>query len=134
MCRALRRRCYQAVDGDVAGLLLHVDAATVRRLDVRSADQPESSAESGPERSAELRQHLGQHLGHVAGAVIGQGGLNGGVFGALVGGVAIGRFGSRISMLAMSAAAIAGAGLLSVIDITPANLTQLLVLLTLTGA
>ena len=58
----------------------------------------------------------------------------GGVFGALVGGAAIGRFGSRTSMLAMSALAIAGAGLLSVMDITPANLTQLLVLLTLTGA
>ena len=58
----------------------------------------------------------------------------GGVFGALIGGVAIGRFGSRLSMLAMSGVAIAGAGLLSVMDITPANLTQLLVLLTLTGA
>jgi AAHS family 4-hydroxybenzoate transporter-like MFS transporter len=59
----------------------------------------------------------------------------GGVFGALVGGVAIGRFGSRISMLLMSAAAVAGAALLSLMEIAPAaNVGQLLLLLTLTGA
>ena len=58
----------------------------------------------------------------------------GGVLGALIGGVAIGRFGSRISMLTMAAVAIVSAALLSVMDISPANLWPLLVLLTLTGA
>lgn len=58
----------------------------------------------------------------------------GGVFGAVIGGIAIGRFGSRMSMLVMAAAAIIGAGLLSVMDISPANLWPLLVLLTITGA
>jgi MFS transporter, AAHS family, 4-hydroxybenzoate transporter len=58
----------------------------------------------------------------------------GGVFGAILGGIAIGRYGSRTSMLVMSAAAIAGAGLLSLMDITPSNLWPLLVLLTITGA
>jgi MFS transporter, AAHS family, 4-hydroxybenzoate transporter len=58
----------------------------------------------------------------------------GGVFGAVIGGIAIGRFGSRMSMLVMSAAAIIGAGLLSLMDISPSNLWPLLVLLTITGA
>ncbi len=58
----------------------------------------------------------------------------GGVFGAVIGGIAIGRYGSRISMLVMSAAAIVGAALLSLMDITPSNLWPLLVLLTITGA
>ena len=59
----------------------------------------------------------------------------GGVLGALLGGVAIGRLGSRRSMLAMSAAAVVSAGCLSLIDITPtANVGRLLLLLTLAGA
>ncbi len=58
----------------------------------------------------------------------------GGVFGAIIGGIAIGRYGSRTSMLVMSAAAIIGAGLLSLMDITPSNLWPVLVLLTMTGA
>ena len=59
----------------------------------------------------------------------------GGVLGAVLGGIAIGRFGSRIAMLTMSAVAIVGAGLLSLMEITPAaNLGQLMLLLTLTGA
>jgi AAHS family 4-hydroxybenzoate transporter-like MFS transporter len=59
----------------------------------------------------------------------------GGVVGALVGGIAIGRFGSRTSMLAMAAAAVLSAGLLSLMEIAPAaNLRLLLVLVTLAGA
>lgn len=58
----------------------------------------------------------------------------GGVFGAIIGGIAIGRYGSRTSMLVMSAAAIMGAGLLSLMDINPSNLWPVLVLLTITGA
>lgn len=58
----------------------------------------------------------------------------GGVVGALLGGAAIARVGSRVSMLVMSAGAIAGAIGLSVIDIGPAHsLTTLMVLLVITG-
>ena len=53
---------------------------------------------------------------------------------ALVGGAAISRVGSRVSMLVMSAGAIAGAIGLSVIDIGPSHsLTTLMVLLVITG-
>jgi AAHS family 4-hydroxybenzoate transporter-like MFS transporter len=59
----------------------------------------------------------------------------GGVGGALLGGVAIARFGSRLSMLTMTAIAIVGAVGLSVTDIGPAgDVTQLVSLLVLTGA
>jgi AAHS family 4-hydroxybenzoate transporter-like MFS transporter len=58
----------------------------------------------------------------------------GGVLGALAGGVAIGWLGSRISMLAMSAVAIISAGLLSVMEISPAHVWAVLVLVTLAGA
>ena len=59
----------------------------------------------------------------------------GGVLGAILGGIAIGRFGSRIAMLTMSSLAITGAALLSTMEFTPAaNIGQLLLLLTLTGA
>jgi MFS transporter, AAHS family, 4-hydroxybenzoate transporter len=58
----------------------------------------------------------------------------GGVAGALLGGVAITRFGSRASMLTMTAIAIAGAAGLSVMNIAPAaGVFQLMVMLTLTG-
>jgi AAHS family 4-hydroxybenzoate transporter-like MFS transporter len=58
----------------------------------------------------------------------------GGVVGALVGGVAIARLGSRVSMLTMSAGAIAGAITLSLIDISPAHgLGLLMALLAITG-
>ena len=59
----------------------------------------------------------------------------GGVAGALLGGVAISRFGSRASMLAMTAVAVAGAGALAVMPITPAASTlPLIAMLTLLGA
>jgi AAHS family 4-hydroxybenzoate transporter-like MFS transporter len=59
----------------------------------------------------------------------------GGVAGALLGGVAISRFGSRISMLAMTAVAVAGAGALAVMPINPfASTLPLIAMLTLLGA
>ena len=59
----------------------------------------------------------------------------GGVLGALLGGIAIGRFGSRIAMLTMTAVAIVSNVLLAVTEIAPGtNLAQILVLLTLAGA
>jgi AAHS family 4-hydroxybenzoate transporter-like MFS transporter len=59
----------------------------------------------------------------------------GGVVGALLGGVAITRLGSRVSMLTMSAVAVAGATGLSVMEITPASgLLPIMAMLTLTGA
>src|SRR5690606_31115283 len=59
----------------------------------------------------------------------------GGVFGALLGGVVIARFGSRRAMLAMTAVAIAGAGALAQMEITPsASLFAIMVMLTITGA
>lgn len=59
----------------------------------------------------------------------------GGVAGALLGGVAISRFGSRASMLAMTAVAVAGAGALAVMPIAPAASTlPLIAMLTLLGA
>jgi len=59
----------------------------------------------------------------------------GGVAGALVGGVAITRFGSRVSMLVMTAAAVAGAGVLAVMPISPsASTLPLIAMLTLLGA
>jgi AAHS family 4-hydroxybenzoate transporter-like MFS transporter len=58
----------------------------------------------------------------------------GGVVGALLGGVAIARFGSRTSMLAMTAVAIAGAALLSVMTIGPAaGVGRIVAMLALTG-
>lgn len=59
----------------------------------------------------------------------------GGVAGALLGGVAIGRFGSRVSMLTMGGLAIAGALTLSQMTVGPsAGVRDLLVMLALTGA
>jgi AAHS family 4-hydroxybenzoate transporter-like MFS transporter len=59
----------------------------------------------------------------------------GGVAGALLGGYVIARLGSRISMLAMSAGAVACAAALSLMDVGPTGaVVQLFVLLTLTGA
>ena len=59
----------------------------------------------------------------------------GGVLGALLGGLAIARFGSRLAMLTMTSVAIAGAALLSIMDITPAaNVAQLLLLVAIIGA
>lgn len=59
----------------------------------------------------------------------------GGVVGALVGGMAISRFGSKAAMLTMTALAIAGAGGLAVMEITPdASLLAIMVMLTLTGS
>ena len=59
----------------------------------------------------------------------------GGVAGALAGGVAISRFGSRVSMLAMAAVAVAAAGVLAVMPISPAASTlPLIAMLTLLGA
>jgi AAHS family 4-hydroxybenzoate transporter-like MFS transporter len=58
----------------------------------------------------------------------------GGVAGALLGGVAIARFGSRTSMLVMTAIAIAGAAFLSVMTIGPAaGVGRIVAMLALTG-
>lgn len=58
----------------------------------------------------------------------------GGVFGALAGAFLIGRFGSRRTMLALAAGAIAGAALLSVTAITARTpVVPLLAMLTVTG-
>jgi AAHS family 4-hydroxybenzoate transporter-like MFS transporter len=59
----------------------------------------------------------------------------GGVAGALLGGVAITRFGSRLSMLTMTVVAVLGAGVLAVMPIAPSGATlPLIVMLTLLGA
>ena len=59
----------------------------------------------------------------------------GGVLGALVGGMAISRFGSRKAMLTMTAIAIAGAGGLAVMEISPAvPLLTIMAMLALTGS
>ena len=59
----------------------------------------------------------------------------GGVVGALVGGMAISRFGSRKAMLTMTAIAIAGAGGLAVMEISPAvPLLTIMAMLALTGS
>lgn len=59
----------------------------------------------------------------------------GGVAGALLGGVAISRFGSRASMLVMTAVAVGGAGALAVMPMAPAASTlPLIAMLTLLGA
>lgn len=58
----------------------------------------------------------------------------GGVAGALLGGVAIARFGSRLSMLFMTSIAIAGAATLSAMSIAPGNVLPVVAMLTLTGA
>jgi len=58
----------------------------------------------------------------------------GGVVGAIVGGLAIVRFGSRVSMLSMTAGAIAGAVTLAMMTITVGTpVLTLLVMLTITG-
>ena len=58
----------------------------------------------------------------------------GGVAGAIGGGLLIGRFGSRSTMLTITAAAIAGALVLSATPITPAaSVTRIIVLLAFTG-
>jgi MFS transporter, AAHS family, 4-hydroxybenzoate transporter len=59
----------------------------------------------------------------------------GGVVGALAGGAAIGRFGSRRAMLAMTVVAIAGAGGLALMEISPAApLIAIMAMLTLIGS
>lgn len=59
----------------------------------------------------------------------------GGVAGALLGGVVISRLGSRRAMLSMTAAAIAGAGVLAVMQIAPTtSLFAIMAMLTLTGS
>ena len=57
----------------------------------------------------------------------------GGVAGAIGGGLLITRFGSRLTMLAMTAAAVAGAVVLSSLTIGPATVTPTLAMLTVTG-
>ena len=59
----------------------------------------------------------------------------GGVAGALLGGAAIGRYGSRVSMLAMTAAAVVGAAVLSRMTIGPSQgIWPIVLMLVLTGA
>ena len=58
----------------------------------------------------------------------------GGVAGALAGGVAIGRWGSRASMLVMTAFAAGSAALMSLTDVTPAATVVVVALLGVTGA
>jgi AAHS family 4-hydroxybenzoate transporter-like MFS transporter len=59
----------------------------------------------------------------------------GGVAGALLGGVCIGRWGSRASMLVMTALAVASAAVMSAMDLTPASaVVPIIVMLTITGA
>jgi AAHS family 4-hydroxybenzoate transporter-like MFS transporter len=57
----------------------------------------------------------------------------GGVVGALVGSIIISRLGSRLSMLTMTAAALAGAVTLAFLPLSTGNATTILALLTLTG-
>ena len=57
----------------------------------------------------------------------------GGVFGAIGGSLVITRIGSRVSMLTMTCAAIAGAAVLAVMPLSVGNSTLILALLTLTG-
>jgi AAHS family 4-hydroxybenzoate transporter-like MFS transporter len=57
----------------------------------------------------------------------------GGVAGAIAGGMLIARFGSRLTMLTMSAGAIAGAAVLSVMKLDAGGVTSILVMLTITG-
>jgi AAHS family 4-hydroxybenzoate transporter-like MFS transporter len=57
----------------------------------------------------------------------------GGVAGALCGGVLMTRFGSRVTMLAMTAGAIAGAIILSRMAIDAASVTSVIAMLTITG-
>ena len=59
----------------------------------------------------------------------------GGVVGALAGGATIARFGSKRAMLAMTVVAIAGAGGLALMEITPAApLVAIMAMLALTGS
>jgi AAHS family 4-hydroxybenzoate transporter-like MFS transporter len=59
----------------------------------------------------------------------------GGVAGALVGGLSIARWGSRVSMLVMTALAVVSAGLMSAVPpVAGAALLPIMVMLTLTGA
>ena len=57
----------------------------------------------------------------------------GGVAGAIGGGFLITRFGSRLTMLAMTTGAVAGAVVLSSLTIGPATVTPTLAMLTVTG-
>ncbi len=57
----------------------------------------------------------------------------GGVVGAIGGGLLIGRFGSRPTMLVMSAGAIAGAVVLSFMTLDATAVTSILIMLTITG-
>jgi AAHS family 4-hydroxybenzoate transporter-like MFS transporter len=58
----------------------------------------------------------------------------GGVAGALIGGVCIARWGSRVSMLLMTALAVASAGVMSLMEFSPAvPLIPIVMMLTLTG-
>jgi AAHS family 4-hydroxybenzoate transporter-like MFS transporter len=57
----------------------------------------------------------------------------GGVVGAITGGILIKRFGSRVTMLTMAAAAIAGAAVLSRVPLTASSVPAIIALLTITG-
>ena len=59
----------------------------------------------------------------------------GGVAGALAGGVCIARWGSRVSMLTMAALAVASAGAMSLMDLSPTSaVLPVIAMLTITGA
>jgi AAHS family 4-hydroxybenzoate transporter-like MFS transporter len=58
----------------------------------------------------------------------------GGVAGALLGGACIGRWGSRRSMLVMSGLAVASAGIMSLMNLTPAAVISVVGMLAVTGA
>ena len=59
----------------------------------------------------------------------------GGVAGALTGGLCIARWGSRVSMLAMTLMAVASAGAMSMMEFSPsANVTSIIAMLAITGA